>query len=252
MARGRYIARQDSDDISFPCRLSRLAEVMDAHPEVSMISSATVMMGPGEELLMENAGRPGSAASTPDSSCHGSLMFRRDRYEQVGGYREQFWSAQDIDLRARLTEVGPTHLVPEVLYAFRVEENSISAFSPIQKTLSRLASQAAIARREGRDDADILAEAARVSASRNAGRRIEPGAGDYFIGRCLYRRRDRRALRYLWASCRSAPASLRCWLAWLQAFLLTRSARGADVTLTDISDRSGGPSGKPIMLKPLP
>src|SRR5690242_17856980 len=51
-AHGRYIARQDSDDISFPGRLHRLARELDACPQVVMVSSHAVTMGPKGEVLV--------------------------------------------------------------------------------------------------------------------------------------------------------------------------------------------------------
>src|SRR5262249_37789684 len=39
MARGRFVARQDADDIAFPGRLARLAAELDAHPEVVLVAS---------------------------------------------------------------------------------------------------------------------------------------------------------------------------------------------------------------------
>ena len=51
MARGRFVARQDADDLAFPGRLARLAADLDTHPEVVLVASAAVMFGPRGELL---------------------------------------------------------------------------------------------------------------------------------------------------------------------------------------------------------
>src|SRR5262249_23364757 len=132
--------------------------------------------------------------------CHGSLVFRRDAYQRAGGYRMQFRAAQDVDLQFRLKELGETVIAPDALYAYRIDAKSISASSPIQKRLSRLAEAARDARRTGKDEAPILREASILSSEPQNRKRSEPGTGDYFIGRCLYARRDRRALSYLWSS----------------------------------------------------
>jgi len=239
LARGRYIARQDSDDISLSGRLSRQANELDSQPEAVIVSSRVVLMGPrGEFLLNEFSERTSVEWSDRDDTfCHGSLMFRRDAYERAGGYRPEFRAAQDVDLQLRLRELGSGRFVPELFYAHRMMEQSISSRSPIQKELSKLAIKAQDARRGGQEETQILAEAARLSTSEVRRERSEPGTGNYFIGRCLYAQRDRRALRYLWESCKTRPFSLRCWLALAQAALLTRSSRGQDVTLAGIVRR---------------
>jgi hypothetical protein len=235
MAQGRYIARQDSDDISFPGRLSRLSEELDLYPNAVMVSSSTAMMGPGGELLLTRCVHDAFRVKAWDTTfCHGSLMFRRDAYERLGGYRTQFRAAQDVDLQYRLSELGEKRIVPELLYAFRTSEQSISAASPIQKKLSRLAAAAREARVSGGDERAILEEASRISAEQSTAKRAEPGTGNYFIGRCLCARRDRRALNYLLAACKGDPLSPRLWLALGQAFLLTKSAGGNDVALSGI------------------
>jgi glycosyltransferase involved in cell wall biosynthesis len=247
MVRGRYIARQDSDDISLPGRLRRLAIELDSYERASVVASSSMMMGPRGEYLFNKYSEADRLVPEGDTFCHGSLMFRRDSYERIGGYRSEFRAAQDVDLQLRLAEVGQTPFIPEVLYAYRVNEDSISARSPIQRELSKLATKAQDARRGGQGETQILAEAARLSTSEVRRERSEPGTGNYFIGRCLYAQRDRRALAYLWASCKARPFSLRCWLALAQAALLTRSTRGHDVTLTGIvpcRSSLGGRSGR--------
>jgi hypothetical protein len=165
-------------------------------------------------------------------------MFRRDAYEQLGGYRPHFYAAQDEDLRLRFETRGEARVLPDVLYAFRIREGSISATSPIQKRLSRLAHEAAARRARGLDDADVLAQAARLSTERGAHPRGEPGARDYFTGRCLVALGDRRAVTYLWRACRREPTRIRRWLALGQALVATRSSRGFDVAATGIAPRA--------------
>lgn len=235
LARATYIARQDSDDISLSNRLRRQATELDSHPEAIVVSSRIALMGPCDEFLLHEFGDRIKLDwdNDDDTFCHGSLMFRRDAYEQSGGYRPEFRAAQDVDLQFRLRELGAGRFVPELLYAHRIMEQSISSRSPIQKELSQMATEAKNARRKSNQETPFLAAAARVSSSNRQGR-AEPGTGNYFIGRCLYAQRDRRALSYLWACCKSNPASLRYWGALTQAVLLTKSTKGFDVTLAGI------------------
>jgi glycosyltransferase involved in cell wall biosynthesis len=238
LARGRYIARQDSDDISFPGRLRELAAVLDSFPEAVMTASSCAMMGPNGELLLDVATSAQSTQPGNIAFCHGSLMFRREAYERIGGYRPHFRAAQDIDLRYRLSDLGEIRVIRHLLYAYRVGEESLSASSPVQKRLSKLAEAASNTRMAGEDEGPILEQALRLSSTSSRAKRSEPGTGNYFIGRCLYAKRDRRALAYLWSCAKSDPLSLPVWLALAQALILTRSSRGHDVGLRGIVPRN--------------
>src|SRR5262249_20822617 len=139
-ARGRFIARHDSDDVSLPGRLERQADLLTSDPALAMVSCGTRAIGPGGETLFENHRRADPADATRrlreerlGPGAHGSVMFRADAYRRVGGYRAPFRYAQDWDLWLRLTEVGRFDHVPEVLYAYRVTPDSISGLKRRQQ-----------------------------------------------------------------------------------------------------------------------
>ena len=54
-------------------------------------------------------------------------MFRKRDLDAVGGYRPEFYFAQDSDLWCRLADRGAFLFLPEPLYAFRVQGGSITA-----------------------------------------------------------------------------------------------------------------------------
>ena len=61
-------------------------------------------------------------------------MFRKSVYEQVGGYRPEFYFGQDADLWLRMAEVSQLAYVPSVRYICRLRTDSISgALRPIQR-----------------------------------------------------------------------------------------------------------------------
>lgn len=221
-ARGRYIARQDCDDLSLPDRLRLQAEMLSADPRLSFVSSWAEVIGPGDERLLTFR-RPGTAQAATDllnhgrtgPPGHGSVMFRRDAYERVGGYRAIFYYAQDGDLWLRLATIGQLNYVQRVLYQYRVSAESISgrlhaAKMPYAELIDRLHA----ARQRGEDEAPIFARAAlpRPGATRRGG--SSAGSTMYFIARCLVRRRDPRAKGYLRACLRAEPSNLRAWCLW--------------------------------------
>jgi hypothetical protein len=146
-------------------------------------------------------------------------MFRKSCYDQVGGYRPQFYYAQDSDLWLRLGLVGKLDYAQQVLYRYRISEASISgAFNLAKLPFERLIDELHAARMAGESEEPILARAPRIDPDKKS---VQPSSEDmtlYFIGRCLYERRDRRALKYLYRSIRSNPGKLKAW-----AMLLTAS-----------------------------
>jgi glycosyltransferase involved in cell wall biosynthesis len=230
-ARGRYIARQDAADLSRPGRLARQAGALDADRELAFISCWTEYRGPGMEYLyttrdsgtarvpasvvVEVDGRP-TLSDSP--SHHGSAMFRKEHYERVGGYRREFYLAQDRDLWFRLAEVGCYRALPEPLYvALVLPASRSSSFRDVQHRLGRLARRAFELRQAGRSEADILALAAtlRPRGSERTSRRI--AAANYFIGEALRRNGDRRCLGYLGRAVRLRPLHAPSWMRLLQA-----------------------------------
>jgi glycosyltransferase involved in cell wall biosynthesis len=226
-ARGRFIARQDADDLSMPGRLRLQAQMLRTESGLSFVSSWAEVIGPEDEPLLLHT-RPDTAAAATrllvhgrsGPPGHGSVMMRRDAYERVGGYREKFYYAQDSDLWLRLAGVGELNYVPEVLYRYRVSAESISGRLHAHKlAYAQLIDELHAARQRGEDDGPMLAAATLPAPGTSAGPRPSSDTTNYFIGRCLVARRDPRARAYLRASLAGNPGNLRTWLLWSAAEL---------------------------------
>lgn len=136
IAKGEFIARQDVGDTSLPSRLREQLSVMQKNHDLAMLSSAVRFLAPdGEELnivsLTEQDATQGlknlDLRTIKGPPHHGSVMFRKDIYQKVGGYRKEFLVAQDLDLWTRMIEYGLHNSLPDVLYCASVNKNSISA-----------------------------------------------------------------------------------------------------------------------------
>ncbi len=228
-ARGRLIARHDSDDSSLPGRLEAQSRRLLEEPETALVSCWSLALGPRDETLLEIVRPDDDAAATRDlvsgthgPAGHGSVMFRAEQYRRAGGYRDEFRFGQDWDLWLRLTELGRLAFIPRFLYAFRVLEHSISARRRNQQeALGRLARLCRAARDRGEPETQLLEKAREVSAAPGGGW-AWAGRGSYFIGKCLFDRRDRRAIPYLRRSVALSPWNLRMWGALGAAAVLCR------------------------------
>jgi glycosyltransferase involved in cell wall biosynthesis len=231
-ARGTYIARHDAGDLSHTWRFEKQRAVLDAHADVVFVSCATSYAGPNLEPMFLAPGTGAARepenvldihdprAMTAGPTHHGSVMFRRDAYLRVGGYRAAFYYGQDFDLWYRFAEIGKFQATDEILYTARITTDSISgAARKRQVAIGKLSREALIARQSGRSDADIVARAAMITrAPRSAFRRRANGL--YFIGEALRRKGDPRARGYLRQSVESWPLSIRTWIRFLQSLRL--------------------------------
>lgn len=132
-ARGAYLARMDADDICVPERFARQLEVLEAAPELALVSS--------DCLVIDEAGRPIHYVEVPLSHkeidnlhmrghCairHPTVMMRRTALMQAGGYDPAIRYAEDLDLWLRMAEHGELSNLPEVLLQYRIHDGSVSS-----------------------------------------------------------------------------------------------------------------------------
>lgn len=219
LARGGYIARQDCGDKSLPGRLRAQMQTMQSHPEAALVSCGARFVGPDLEPLYEVTLTEAEAATGLQTlelpqlrgpAHHGSTLFRRDLYERVGGYREQFYFAQDLDLWTRMVEHGRHVAMPDLLYQATFALGSISGLQrQRQIECAKLIIECARLRRDGQSDAQAVSRARRIVPQRGAASSTETASALYFVGTCLSKRHDPRARRYYREALRANPLHFR-------------------------------------------
>lgn len=151
---GTCCARMDADDLALPDRLEQQVQYLSDHPEVVLVG--------GQPLLIDSSGRPLGIMHQPlshaeidrdhlrgcSSVSHPAVLFRKEKVLQVGGYRQESYPAEDLDLWLRLGEVGEIRNLPEVVLRYRIHEKSISGSNQTrQLDAARRACEAAWNRR---------------------------------------------------------------------------------------------------------
>ena len=133
LARGEFIARMDSDDVSLPERFERQVMYLRDHPDVAMVGSRvefidpdgfSINLKPGMTLTHEEIDSALMRKGWP--VVHPAVMMRRDSVLDVGGYSEQFLTNQDHDLFLRLAEKYRLANLSDVLLQYRQHFESIS------------------------------------------------------------------------------------------------------------------------------
>ena len=165
LATGALIARQDADDWSEPDRLARQAAFLAQHPQIALCgSNAWTHRQDGGPLwatrLPEDSAAIREALWKGNPFVHGGTLFRAEAARGLGGYREEFPSAQDYDFFWRLSDACGAANLPEPLYHYRYSAGAVSA--------RRSAEQA-----RGHRAAQLLAQARRAEAVEDVARALE-------------------------------------------------------------------------------
>lgn len=132
LARGRYIARHDSDDVSSPDRLARQYKRLQDDPSLGLVGAAyRVVDARGCTLAVHRQPVEDAAIRWQllfhNAFCHSSVAARRDVIERVGGYDERLACAQDFDLWTRVSRTARCANLARPLVAFRANEAGVSA-----------------------------------------------------------------------------------------------------------------------------
>ena len=131
MARGRWVARVDADDLMLAGRLAMQAAALDREPELFGVT-CRVAAFPGAELRdgMREYLEWQNSLLTPceiardrfieSTALHPTWMMRTEALRALGGWRDADW-AEDWDLLLRAMEAGlPIRRLPDTLLQWRV------------------------------------------------------------------------------------------------------------------------------------
>jgi hypothetical protein len=137
LARGRYIARQDQDDVSSPERLSKQVAFLEAHPSCALLGTwAEISRG---NVTTDRAHKHPSDNATlqfelllNNPFVHSSVMIRKAALEQVGAYSTDpnRQPPEDYELWSRIARQFEVANLPEILHAYREIEGSMSRVGP--------------------------------------------------------------------------------------------------------------------------
>ena len=124
MARGKYIARMDSDDISHPNRLQVQVDYMESHTDVDLCSAGMHLFGACDETWS----RPSDTKTVKVTALfyspilHASSVWRKASFDKFNlRFREEMVPAEDYDLWCRALSVGLEMVnIADVLYEYRI------------------------------------------------------------------------------------------------------------------------------------
>jgi glycosyltransferase involved in cell wall biosynthesis len=135
VARGKFIALLDSDDLWERDYLQTMVQVLEQHPDVSIAFCDSLLFGETkfagrtyQELYPPNP--PITFARVAGLVSHVCLdaVLRREVFDRIGGFDEQLRAVEDFDLWLRALHAGcRLEPVPRVLVRYRRHAASVSA-----------------------------------------------------------------------------------------------------------------------------
>ena len=130
-ATGKYIARQDGDDISISDRLEKQVKFLESEDYYSILSSSMILFDEnGEWGFLKVIEEPSKFDFIKGSPfAHAPSMIRKDALLSIGGYDNKRYKlrVEDYDLWFRMYEKGYLgYNIKEPLYKARDDRNAVS------------------------------------------------------------------------------------------------------------------------------
>ncbi|MBE9038674.1 glycosyltransferase [aff. Roholtiella sp. LEGE 12411] len=134
-----YFGLVDSDDLLAPTALAETTAILEARPDIGLVYTDYQLINQDKRILGY-----GQRCSIPyskerllvDFMVFHFRLLRRDVYEQIGGFNEEFELAQDYDLCLRLSEVTEIEHLAKPLYYYRYHSQSLSHTQRVEQILA--------------------------------------------------------------------------------------------------------------------
>lgn len=150
LAKGRYVARQDQDDLVLDDRLKKQFLFLEAHPDVAMVGTWAQIYS-GDVPTQRYHRHPSSNEALQlellfdNPFVHSSMMIRTDILREIGGYCEDKsrQPPEDYELWSRIARQHRVANLPEVLTVYREMPGSMSRTgdNPFLDNVIRIASE---------------------------------------------------------------------------------------------------------------
>ncbi len=146
IARGKYIARMDADDISLPSRLEKQFVYMENHPNVVLCGTGRRLFGDRDEVKFTSIRdmetyRIKSFFYYPGPQHPTWIMRRRVLFDNNILYDEDFAYAQDYNFLIRISKIGDIRSLNEVLLLYRIHNKQVTNALHDRHRIANIATQ---------------------------------------------------------------------------------------------------------------
>lgn len=105
LARGKYIARMDADDIAYPIRFEKQFSFLETHNDIGVLGSSVDFFGTRNGFQLAIFHHNNMYLFLESCFAHPTVMIRRELFKQFS-YDESIRFAQDYDLWERMYSSG--------------------------------------------------------------------------------------------------------------------------------------------------
>ncbi|CAA6819082.1 MAG: Glycosyl transferase family 2 [uncultured Sulfurovum sp.] len=128
LAKGKYIARMDADDISLPSRLEEQVSFMGNNPEIGVCGTAVLNLSTGSSWILSSTDKMlksellfSTVFAHPTVMMNKALLLENQLF-----YNETFLQSQDFELWIRLADYTKFANLKIPLLRYRILEDSIT------------------------------------------------------------------------------------------------------------------------------
>ena len=140
-AKGKYIARMDSDDICFPQRFEKQVGFLNTHEQHVLVSSSVYYIDQEGDILgrtfacSDDKVLKNILTTATTMIVHPMTMMRKQAYIKAGGY-QPVKKNEDLILWSRLARYGKFHNISEPLGKYRLLPTSLDhAHNPYENII---------------------------------------------------------------------------------------------------------------------
>jgi len=133
LARGRYVANMDADDVALPYRLELEVDFLRKNKDYGLVGTAKPILFNGPGKVTKMLSRPESdselrrALKTYNPFFHSAVMYRREAWRAVGGYNEEIPCLIDYEFWIRIASRYKVRNLPVPLAKKRIHSEQYFA-----------------------------------------------------------------------------------------------------------------------------
>ncbi len=127
IAKGKYIARMDADDISMPARFEKQYDLMEHNANIIVCGTNIKYFGERNNSVKYPYQNDDFFIFIQTPFAHPTVMFRGDIIKNNNVlYNESYRYAQDYEFWNRISSLGDFYNIQEILLNYRVDKKQIS------------------------------------------------------------------------------------------------------------------------------
>lgn len=136
LAKGKYIAMMDADDIAMIDRLEKQVTYLEENHDVLAVGTDCIFLANNNQKNVVCSYSEIMIALL-DYNCfvHSSLLVRSDVLRQLNGYDEYYYYSADYDLACRLVQLGKVENLASPLMKYRWHSSQISVLNAVKQKL---------------------------------------------------------------------------------------------------------------------